>query len=159
MDVFDPDLFWDQVRGFGDCWVWTGYRQPNGYGLVRGYTFTERYAHRLSWTMANGPIPAGMWVLHHCDNPPCINPDHLYLGTGIDNARDRERRGRGNHPSGEVWYSRLRAGRREPRTQCLRGHAVTPENTVAYSDGFQRCRSCRDERLARRDRSARVTSA
>jgi len=139
MDDFDPDMFWDQVRGSGDCWVWTGHRTPNGYGQVTGYSFTETYAHRLSWTMANGPIPGGMWVLHHCDNPPCINPDHLYIGTAADNAQDRERRGRGNHPTGPRGPGFI-------RLHCAKGHEATPENTVRFADGFKRCAVCQRDR-------------
>jgi hypothetical protein len=130
VEAFDPDTFWDNVQASGDCWVWTGDHNPAGYGRTKGFTFTERLAHRLSWTMANGPIPAGMWVLHHCDNPPCVNPDHLYVGTPSDNAQDRERRGRGHHPTGPQ------------RTHCAHGHAFTPENTIRFSDGGQRCRIC-----------------
>lgn len=55
----------------------------------------RRYAsHRASWEMHNGPIPEGQWVLHHCDNPPCVRPDHLYLGSNTENVRDRTDRGR-----------------------------------------------------------------
>lgn len=56
---------------------------------------TRTWAHRCAWRLWRGPIPEGKLVLHHCDNPRCINPDHLYLGTDADNVRDREARGRG----------------------------------------------------------------
>lgn len=73
-----------------DCQEWTGTRFANGYGRVG-----NRKAHRVVWEEHHGPIPPGLLVLHHCDNPPCVNPDHLYLGTHKDNARDRKLRERG----------------------------------------------------------------
>lgn len=69
------------------------------YGQVRVGN-KMRKAHRVAWEKANGPIPHGMCVLHKCDNPPCVNPDHLYLGTHVDNAKDRESRGRGRDQAG-----------------------------------------------------------
>ena len=75
------------------CWIWLGAMESGGYGSVRVGRDVMR-AHRLSYRLAKGPVEGG-FVLHHCDNRLCINPDHLYLGTKLDNARDRERRGRG----------------------------------------------------------------
>lgn len=77
------------------CMEWAGARTPKGYGqtYVRGRRAPQR-AHRVAWEAARGPIPAGLFVLHACDNPPCVNVDHLYLGTAADNARDRGTRGR-----------------------------------------------------------------
>lgn len=74
------------------CWDWLGYKQPEGYG-----TFPHRgthYAHRVSYQLHVGPIPDGLHVLHSCDNPPCSNPAHLFLGTVADNMHDRDRKGR-----------------------------------------------------------------
>lgn len=79
----------------GGCWMWTG--GNNGkYGVmgVGGKNGVQRYAHRLSWTMDNGDIPDGLHVLHRCDNPPCVNPAHLFIGTVRDNALDKSRKGR-----------------------------------------------------------------
>lgn len=76
----------------GECWPWMGYRH-RGYGEVSWGMRMQR-AHRIAWMLANGPIPSGLWVLHKCDNPPCCNPAHLYLGTHDDNVRDKVERGR-----------------------------------------------------------------
>jgi hypothetical protein len=79
----------DTSQGESSCWPWIGQRDPDGYGRLTG-----ELAHRRVWTSVHGDIPDGFCVLHHCDNPPCVNPAHLYLGTQADNMADRVRRGR-----------------------------------------------------------------
>lgn len=71
----------------GDCMVWPGSRISTGYGNLL-YEGEWWLAHRLAWTLKHGPIPDGLNVLHRCDNPPCCNTDHLFLGTQSDNGRD-----------------------------------------------------------------------
>lgn len=94
-----PSRLWSQTTYVDDCRVWTGYTNNHGYGSMRlkgKWVFT----HRLAWELINGPIPNGLWVLHHCDNPPClkVDPDpsisHLFLGTPKDNAQDMLLKGR-----------------------------------------------------------------
>jgi hypothetical protein len=72
------------------CWLWIGATNGKGYGKIqqgrRGGI--PLLAHRVSWELHRGPIPDGLMVLHQCDSPPCVNPDHLFLGTGLDNMRD-----------------------------------------------------------------------
>jgi HNH endonuclease len=88
------------------CWLWMGGLNGNGYGRFRVNGVLE-YAHRRSWKIHKGSIPHGMNVLHRCDNPPCINPDHLFLGTQSDNVRDTETKGRGNHPRGSQVHTAI----------------------------------------------------
>lgn len=76
----------------GPCWVWTASTDRKGYGLFA--PFRGKAAHRASWTYANGAIPVGMEVCHACDNPPCIRPDHLFLGTHLENMLDSKSKGR-----------------------------------------------------------------
>jgi hypothetical protein len=96
------DRFFKKVRRDGDCWMWTGAVVTNGYGQF--YIGKPVSAHRAAWLLFRGPIPSGSWVLHRCDQKRCVNPDHLYLGTARDNARDAVERGQ--YPSGERHGSR-----------------------------------------------------
>lgn len=82
----------DPVTG---CHVWQGALFDSGYAQVKR-NGKNKYAHRESYEKVHGPIPEGMKVLHRCDNPPCVNEKHLFLGTQLDNIRDREMKGRGN---------------------------------------------------------------
>lgn len=85
--------FWDKVDKSGNCWLWMGYRRYDGYGQFR-FEGQMRGTHRLVWREANGDIPKGMQVCHTCDNPPCVNLKHLWLGTCRDNQLDARSKGR-----------------------------------------------------------------
>ncbi len=84
---------WDKVQKTDNCWEWTGAKNPKGYGMLT-YHNEQFLVHRVSYELAFGPIPPGIWVLHHCDNPACVRPDHLFLGTVLDNNRDMTQKGR-----------------------------------------------------------------
>lgn len=89
----DPLLrFMMKVEQTANCWLWMGNKQSKGYGFFR-YLGRRQLTHRVSYMLHKGPIPNGLCVLHKCDNPPCVNPDHLFLGTKTDNARDRDLKG------------------------------------------------------------------
>lgn len=78
------------------CWLWTAATEAFGYGVIGrgGRGQGNALAHRASWELHRGPIPEGTCVLHRCDNPPCVNPDHLFLGTREDNNKDMMTKGR-----------------------------------------------------------------
>jgi len=113
------------------CWEWARSRAPNGYGRLKIGTRTV-YAHRAAWTLHFGPIPPGLFVCHRCDNPPCVRPDHLFLGTSADNVRDSIEKGRWGH-------------RRPPRLHCGRGH----ERIAANLQPNGQCRPCNQAAVLR----------
>lgn len=100
--------FWRKVRKTKTCWFWTGstlgrrnHRQGHMHRCRRNGKSITDYVHRISWELHNGAIPKGMCVLHSCDNGLCVNPDHLFLGTQLDNMRDMDAKGRRKVPIGE----------------------------------------------------------
>lgn len=118
--------FWARLDKTTKCWLWPGARQYKGYGRV---WFLGRVwgTHRLAWYLTHGPIPARMQVCHACDNPPCCNPEHLFLGTNRANVTDMMRKGRwraGNRHVGEaVHNAKLTAAAvREMRALHRAGH-------------------------------------
>lgn len=93
------DRFWSKVEKSDGCWRWTSTLQ-RGYGQIAlcrqgAKRQTRVWAHRVAWELTHGrPVPAGLVICHRCDNPRCVNPDHLFLGTQQDNVRDAIQKGR-----------------------------------------------------------------
>jgi hypothetical protein len=135
-DASTLQRFWAKVAVGPGCWEWTAGTQY-GYGrfVLGGRTFK---AHRLSYEISVGVIPDGLKVLHHCDNPPCVNPAHLFVGTHADNVRDREAKGRGNSvPASDAHRS---------QEHCPNGHPYDQANTSHYR-GQRKCRTCASARM------------
>ena len=91
--------FHAKIKKTDSCWLWLGTKERHGYGQAycgtRPDGFKDRiYAHRIAYVLASGNIPAGMVVMHTCDNPPCVNPAHLRLATQAENIADRDAKGR-----------------------------------------------------------------
>lgn len=120
------------VNKTGSCWVWTGGLARGGYGIFMlksigiGKKKFKR-AHRYSWEIHFGEIPNQLLVLHKCDNPPCVNPDHLFLGTQTDNVRDLVQKGR---------------HREQTKKFCKNGHELIAENKKKQPNGVNRCKTC-----------------
>src|SRR5262245_59597698 len=139
------NLYKDRIKAFwhfvdkrmpSECWEWQGNKDKAGYGRIK---FKDKYhkAHRLSYEINVGPVPEGLFICHHCDNPPCVNPNHLYAGTPRDNNNDTVARGR--NVCGEKHWTRSKPER------VLRGEAhgrakLTSEQVTAirqaYANGF-----------------------
>ncbi len=104
------EKFWsyvDKSNGDNACWIWTGLKNEDGYGRT-SWERKHWKCHRVAYLITFGEIPKGMQVLHHCDNPACVNPSHLWLGTHTDNMRDMVSKGRKfrHYPPGTHWTQR-----------------------------------------------------
>ena len=123
------ERFWSKVLFSADgCWLWSRSTTHGGYGQFGVGSGPQRMmkAHRMAWLLTFGEIPNDLRVLHHCDNPPCVRPDHLFLGTLSDNSQDMVAKGR---------------NRNQQKTHCPAGHAYDLENTH-WESGWRKCRKC-----------------
>jgi len=118
------ERFWEKVnvRGSEECWPWLAATKQGGYGRISGERGEPQLSHRVAYKLAVGTIPDGLVVCHRCDNPSCVNPSHLYLGTQADNLCDMRSKGRGNpprgsrHPKARLTEELARAIRHDPRS-------------------------------------------
>lgn len=129
-------LFWERVEKTDGCWLWTGHRNAQGYGTLWFHGNSWR-AHRLAWHLTNSGVPEGLDVLHHCDNPPCVRPDHLFLGTDRDNVDDRERKGR-NVPRKKLTDEQVADIRRRYRPGRGPGYSAGMSQILAKEFGVHR---------------------
>ena len=130
------ESFWDRAqRGDDDeCWEWRAGKTSDGYGSV----YLEGkclLAHRVAFELSVEPIPDGMVVMHTCDNPPCVNPRHLRIGTHADNMADMAAKGRHRSPNAE-------------KTHCKNGHPFDETNTYLWREA-RYCKTCRAEAMLR----------
>ena len=124
------ERFFLKVKKTRKCWLWQGGIEKNGYGRIK-IKGRKVGVHRLSYELHQGPIVDGLFVLHRCDTPPCVNPEHLYLGTQKQNIRDcvsRERQ------------------RNARKSRCLNGHLFYGKNLYITKKGQRGCRICRYKR-------------
>ena len=144
--------FWKKVHKTESCWLWIGGKFDSGYGLYKVQSLTMR-AHRVSWMVNVGPIPQGMCVCHDCpggDNPLCVRPDHLWIGTSPENTKDKMNKGRHRYQFGENHYAaklsdqdvvniRSRLGtRRGIQASIAREYGVSTSLISAIANGQRR---------------------
>ena len=117
--------FWEKVKKGPSCWEWTANKDKKGYGRIAATSAVKNLkAHRVSYELHNGPIPPGLSVLHTCDNPGCVRPDHLFLGTNADNMKDMINKGRGRRGERNPNSRLTAAAVKDIRESTMRGESL-----------------------------------
>lgn len=121
------ERFWTRVERTNDCWLWTGnHFVRGGYGAFYDDDQKLKRAHRVAWELANGrPPPSDLVVCHSCDEPRCVRPDHLFIGTQAENMSDMRVKGRGKNPPPERGEHRYNAKLTEADVRSIRVEAAT----------------------------------
>lgn len=112
-------------KGQDYCWIFNGFLDKNKYGKIK-FKYKIYLAHRLMWETCFGSIPKNLFVCHKCDNPTCVNPKHLFLGTALDNNLDKIKKGRDHNAA---------------KTECRNGHTYTKQNTSIHNNK-RKCKTC-----------------
>ena len=121
--------FWANVQKSDGCWEWQGGKTGSGYGAHwNGSKLVG--AHRYSYELKYGPMPKELFACHKCDNPGCVNPDHIFPGTPKENMHDMQAKGR-----------KVTNGY-DKRTHCIRGHELAGANLLPTANGSRQCRTC-----------------
>lgn len=145
-DQTEAERFWSKVDKSGDCWLWTSSSDQHGYGqfmVWRGGTPQRWKAHRYALGLLE-PGDSSHVVMHICDNPPCVNPAHLRIGTQRENM-------------GDMWEKGRARNQNSGKTECIRGHLFDEQNTMIVKGGRGRqCRECNRLRLRARRRGLRL---
>lgn len=142
------ERFWKKVEiiPFHECWEWTAAKNEKGYGVFGVKKNTDK-AHRIAWKLLGRTIPPGKFLCHHCDNPACVNPNHLFIGTNLDNVIDMIRKGRNSTPPYMAGHNRINVP-----TECLSQLGKKPDYLLGAEFGL--CKSI----IARARRERNVPS-